>query len=154
MLVGVEVSAEEPAIVLAPTNKPLSPVPLTPPNIFVVWVWPGTVASESLLGVDNVVNPKEGTLLLDVADPVLLVSRLLLRVLLAGFGAKLNPPELDLSPPRNRPPPVVTPVPNPPKGDVPDEVGIMGKGLEFDEAEVPLFCPKRVPVVVEVLDDG
>lgn len=99
---------------------------------------------------------KEGTLLPDgglVAGPALAVSKPLFRLLLPGFP-KLKPPELDLSPPPNRLPPVATPLPNAPNKGGPDVAFGAEKGFGFDEAGVPLLCPKRVPVVVEVLVDG
>lgn len=77
-----------------------------------------------------------------------------LRLLPAGFGPKLNPPELGLSPLPNRLPAVVPPLPNIPNEEAPDVVGIVEKGLGFDEAGALLVCPKMLPVVVEVLDDG
>lgn len=82
------------------------------------------------------------------------MSKLLLRVLLAGFGPKLNPLELDLSPLPNGLLPVVMPVPNTPNEGVLDAGVMLEKGLGFDETGGPLDCPKRLLVVAEVLDDG
>lgn len=124
LLFGVKVSAwlDEVLNVLDFPKKPPPPALLGPPKIPVGWVWPGTIDSMVLFGVDNAAKPMEGALVPDGRLPPEPVCP-------DPDAPKLKLLELGLSPTPNRVLPEVLAFPAVPNREDPDVAGMLVKGL-------------------------